>query len=211
MLSEISAQLQAGNAKLVKELVEKAITNGLSAQTILNDGLLAGMDIIGKKFKAGEIYVPEVLMAARAMNTGAMLLKSLLINENAKNIGKACIGTVFGDKHDIGKNLVKMMLESKGIEVVDLGTNVAAESFVKTAIEQSCDIICASALLTTTMPVMEEIVKCAESEGIRSQVKIMIGGAPVTEEFCKRINADAYTPDAVSAAERAYGFLTEGK
>ena len=205
-MNEISLQLQAGKAKIVKTLVQQAIDEGLPAQTILEEGLLAGMNIIGEKFKNNEIFVPEVLIAARAMNMGATLLKPLLAADGVKANGKVCIGTVKGDLHDIGKNLVKMMLEGKGLEVIDLGTDVAPETFVQTAKEQGCQVICCSALLTTTMSVMGDVVKAAEAAGIRDSVKIMVGGAPVTESFCNQIGADAYTPDATSAAEKAVSF-----
>lgn len=206
IFNEISAQLQAGKAKAVKELVQQAINDGIPAQEILEKGLIAGMSIIGEKFKNGDIYVPEVLVAARAMNQGATILKPLLAQEGVESIGKACIGTVEGDLHDIGKNLVKMMLEGKGIEVIDLGTDVSHEKFINTAIEENCQIICCSALLTTTMPVMAEVVKAAEEAGIRDKVKIMVGGAPVTEEFANQIGADAYTCDAASCADLAVSF-----
>lgn len=202
-MQEISLKLQAGKAKDVKALVAQAIDEGVSAKTILEEGLLSGMSVIGEKFKNNEVFVPEVLVAARAMNMGASLLKPLLADAGVKATGKVCIGTVKGDLHDIGKNLVKMMLEGKGMEVVDLGTDVAPETFIQTAKEQGCQIICCSALLTTTMGVMEDVVKAAKDAGIRDQVKIMIGGAPVTEAFCKQIGADAYTPDAASAADKA--------
>lgn len=208
-LNEISVKLQAGKAKEVKALVQQAIDEGLSAQTILEQGLLSGMGVIGEKFKNNEVFVPDVLVAARAMNMGASLLKPLLAEAGVKARGKACIGTVKGDLHDIGKNLVKMMMEGKGIEVVDLGTDVAPETFVQAAIEQSCQIICCSALLTTTMGVMEDVVRAAEEAGIRGKVKIMVGGAPVTEAFCRRIGADAYTPDAASAANQAALFCAQ--
>ncbi len=206
ILSEISTQLQAGKAKLVKEMVQQAIDEGISAETILKEGLVAGMNVIGEKFKNNEVFVPEVLVAARAMNQGAALLKPLLVQEGVKSVGKVCIGTVQGDLHDIGKNIVKMMLEGKGFEVIDLGTDVPAEVFVNTAKEQNCQIICCSALLTTTMGVMGDVVKAAEAAGIRDQVKIMIGGAPINEDFCREIGADAYTSDAASCADRALAF-----
>ncbi|MBO4406778.1 MAG: corrinoid protein [Clostridia bacterium] len=206
MLNEISAQLQRGRAKNVKELVTNALEAGLSAEKILNEGLLAGMTEVGEKFKTGEVYVPEVLVAARAMNAGVEILKPLLAAEGVKATGRVCIGTVQGDLHDIGKNLVKMMLEGKGLEVIDLGTDVSPDTFVNTAIEQNCQVICCSALLTTTMGVMEEVVKKAEAAGIRDKVKIMIGGAPVDEAYCRKIGADKYTPDAASAADAAVAF-----
>ena len=205
-LNEISLQLQAGKAKIVKTLVQQAIDEGIPAQKILEEGLLAGMSVIGEKFKNNEVFVPEVLVAARAMNMGANLLKPLLAEDGVKATGKVCIGTVKGDLHDIGKNLVKMMMEGKGLEVVDLGTDVSAETFVNTAKEQNCQVICCSALLTTTMDVMADVVKAAEAAGIRDQVKIMVGGAPVTDAFAQQIGADAYTPDAASAADCAVKF-----
>ena len=205
-LHEISVQLQAGKAKIVKTLVQQAIDEGIPAQQILEEGLLDGMNVIGEKFKNNEVFVPEVLVAARAMSMGAALLKPLLAAEGVKASGRVCIGTVKGDLHDIGKNLVKMMLEGKGMEVIDLGTDVSPETFVQTAKEQNCQIICCSALLTTTMNVMGEVVKAAEAAGIRDQVKIMVGGAPVTEAFCQQIGADAYTSDAASAADKAVEF-----
>jgi len=208
MLSQISENLQKGKAKIVKQLVQEAIDAGISAQDILEKGLIAGMNVVGEKFRNNEIFVPEVLVAARALNMGSALLKPLLAADGVKASGKVCIGTVQGDLHDIGKNLVKMMMEGKGLEVVDLGTDVSAETFVKTAIDQECQIICCSALLTTTMPVMADVVKAAEAAGIREKVKIMIGGAPVTKEFCAQIGADAYTSDAASAADQAVAFCS---
>ncbi len=205
-LNEISVQLQAGKAKVVKELVRQAIDAGVPAQQILDEGLLAGMNVIGEKFKNNEVFVPDVLLAARAMNQGIALLKPLLAQDDVRAVGRVCIGTVRGDLHDIGKNIVRMMMESKGLEVVDLGTDVAPETFVQTAIEQNCQIICCSALLTTTMSVMGEVVKAVEAAGIRDKVKIMIGGAPVTDTFCQQIGADAYTSDAASAADQAVAF-----
>ena len=207
-LQDISMKLQAGKAKDVKVLVQQAIDEGIPAQTILEEGLLSGMSVIGEKFKNNEVFVPEVLVAARAMNMGANLLKPLLAEAGVKASGKVCIGTVKGDLHDIGKNLVKMMLEGKGLEVIDLGTDVAPETFVRTAQDEGCNIICCSALLTTTMGVMGDVVKAAESAGIRERVKIMVGGAPVTDAFCSQIGADAYTPDAATAADVAVSFCS---
>ena len=203
ILTDISENLQKGKAKVVKELVQQAIDQGIPVEQILDEGLLSGMNVVGEKFKNNEVFVPEVLVAARAMNMGAQLLKPLLAEAGVKASGKVCIGTVQGDLHDIGKNLVKMMMEGKGLEVIDLGTDVSPETFVKTAVEQDCQIICCSALLTTTMGVMGEVVKQAEAAGIRDKVKIMVGGAPVTEAFCEQIGADCYTADAASAADAA--------
>ncbi len=206
ILNEISETLQKGRAKVVAELVQKALDDGIPAERVLKEGLVPGMNVIGDKFKNNEVYVPEVLVAARAMNMGAQVLKPYLAASGVKATGRACIGTVKGDLHDIGKNLVKMMLEGKGIEVIDLGTDVAPETFVQTAIDRNCTIICCSALLTTTMGVMAEVVEKAKEAGIRDKVKIMVGGAPVDEEFCKKIGADVYTPDAASAADAAAAF-----
>ena len=203
ILNDISENLQRGKAKVVKELVQQAIDQGIPAQQILDEGLLSGMNVVGEKFKNNEVFVPEVLVAARAMNMGASLLKPLLAESGLKASGRVCIGTVKGDLHDIGKNLVKMMMEGKGLEVIDLGTDVDPETFVETAQKENCSVICCSALLTTTMGVMGDVVKAAEAAGIRDHVKIMVGGAPVTEAFCQQINADKYTPDAATAADVA--------
>lgn len=208
ILEEISAYLQAGKAKIVREKVQEAIDAGVPVGQILNDGLMAGMNIIGVKFKNNEVFVPEVLVAARAMNKGVELLKPLLAQSGAKAAGRAVLGTVQGDLHDIGKNLVRMMLESKGIEVVDLGVDVPPENFVKAAMDENCQLICCSALLTTTMGVMQDVVDAAKSAGIRNQVTIMVGGAPVTQAFCEQIGADIYTADAASAAEAALAVCT---
>ena len=203
ILEDISQNFQSRKAKIVKTLVQQAVDEGYAADTILNDGLMAGMSIIGEKFKNNEVFVPEVLVAARAMNMGVNVLKPLLASEGNKSVGKACLGTVLGDLHDIGKNLVKMMLESKGIEVIDLGVDVPPEKFIQTAINEHCQLICCSALLTTTMGVMKDVVEAAKAAGIRDQVTIMVGGAPVTQAFCDQIGADIYTPDAASAADAA--------
>lgn len=203
ILNDISENLQMGKAKAVKELVQQAVDEGISAKDILQDGLLAGMDVIGVKFKNNEVFVPEVLVAARAMNMGVTILKPLLAESGVEASGKVCLGTVKGDLHDIGKNLVKMMMEGKGLQVIDLGTDVPPEKFVETAVNEGCQIICCSALLTTTMGVMEDVVKAAVSAGIRDKVKIMVGGAPVTDTFCKQIGADKYSADAASAADAA--------
>ena len=206
IIIEISENLQKGKSKVVKALVQQALDEGCKPADILNDGLLHGMNIIGEKFKTNEVYVPEVLVAARAMNMGMQILKPYLAEEGVTATGRVCIGTVQGDLHDIGKNLVKMMMEGKGLEVIDLGTDVSPETFVNTAKEQNCRVICCSALLTTTMGVMEEVVRAAEAASIRDQVKIMVGGAPVTDDFRAKIGADGYTVDAASAADMAVAF-----
>ena len=205
--TELNKMVETGKAKIVKQLVEAAIAEGADPKEILEQGLLPGMSVIGEKFKNNEVYVPEVLIAARAMTAGTTLLKSLLVSADVQAPGKAVIGTVKGDLHDIGKNLVKMMLEGKGITVIDLGTDVSAEQFVNAAIENEAQIICCSALLTTTMSEMEEVVKEATAKGIREKVFIMVGGAPITQEFCDKIGADCYTSDAAAAAEAAIAYL----
>jgi len=205
ILNEISINLQQGRAKNVKELVQKAIDEGIEPKKILEEGLLAGMSVIGEKFKNNEVYVPDVLIAARAMNAGTEVLKPLLVSSGVKAIGKVVLGTVKGDLHDIGKNLVRMMMEGKGLEVIDLGVDVPAEKFVVAAKENGAKIIAASALLTTTMPEMKNIVEAVKNEGLRDEITIMVGGAPVNDNFCKSIGADIYTPDAASAADAALG------
>ncbi len=207
-LNELSEALQKGRAKLVQELVPRALEEGIAPRAILEEGLLSGMSAVGEKFKSGAMFVPQVLMAAKAMNAGTELLKPHLTGESAAPLGRACLGTVKGDLHDIGKNLVRMMFEGQGIEVVDLGVDVAPETFVRTAMEQDCQIIACSALLTTSMPAMGSVVEATQAAGIRDKVKIMVGGAPVTERFCTDIGADAYTPDAASAAAVAAEFLS---
>ncbi|MCL2162924.1 MAG: corrinoid protein [Oscillospiraceae bacterium] len=203
ILNEISEALQQGKAKNVKELVQKAIDEGISAKQILEEGLLAGMGIIGAKFKNNEVYVPDVLIAARAMNTGSELLKPLLAESGVKATGKVVLGTVKGDLHDIGKNLVRMMMEGKGLEVVDIGIDAPVEKFINTAKETGAQVIACSALLTTTMGEMKNVVEAVVAAGFRDKIKIMVGGAPVNENFCKNIGADIYTPDAASAADAA--------
>ena len=207
ILTDISENLQRGKAKIVKELVQQAIDEGIPVQQILDEGLLSGMGVIGEKFKNNEVFVPEVLVAARAMNMGAQLLKPLMADAGVEAAGKVCIGTVKGDLHDIGKNLVKIMMEGSGLEVVDLGVDVTAEQFVDAAVEQHCDIIACSSLLTTTMPEMRAVVELSKARGIRDQVKIFVGGAPITQGYSDEIGADAYCPDAASAARTAVAML----
>lgn len=206
---ELNKMVATGKVKAVKELVNAAVEEGVSPKDILEKGLLPGMNEIGEKFKNNEVYVPEVLIAARAMNAGTAILKPLMSAGDVVAPGTAVIGTVKGDLHDIGKNLVKMMLEGKGINVIDLGVDVSAEKFIEEAKANNANLICCSALLTTTMGEMEAVVKKAEEEGIRDQVWIMIGGAPVTQEYCDKIGADCYTADAASAADAALEHLTK--
>jgi corrinoid protein of di/trimethylamine methyltransferase len=202
-LEDISAFLQKGRANEVKANVQKALDEGIPAQSILEDGLMAGMNIIGGKFKRNEVYVPEVLIAARAMNAGLEPLKPHLASAGVKSRGTVIIGTVKGDLHDIGKNLVKMMMEGKGLEVHDIGVDVSSDKFIAAAKEFNADIVCCSALLTTTMTEMKKVVEDIVGSGLRDKLIIMVGGAPITDTFCKQIGADIYTPDAASAAEAA--------
>lgn len=204
-LIEISSFLQKGRTKNVITLVQEAIEEGMDAIDILNKGLLSGMNVVGEKFKNEEIFVPEVLVAARAMTKGIEVLKPHLQDEATQGIGTVVIGTVKGDLHDIGKNLVKIMLEGKGIQVIDLGTDVSAETFVEKAIEHHAKIICCSALLTTTMPEMEKVVQLVKEQQL--DMKIMIGGAPVNQDYCDQIQADYYTDDAASASDVALSIL----
>ena len=203
ILTEISELLQKGKANEVKEMAQKGLDEGLAAKSILEEGLMPGMAIIGDKFKKNEVYVPEVLIAARAMNAGIEILKPHMSDSDVNNKGTVVLGTVKGDLHDIGKNLVKIMMEGKGMNVVDLGIDVSPEKFVEAAKESNADVIACSALLTTTMTEMENVVKALEEAGIRDKVTIMVGGAPVTQSFCDSIGADRYAPDAASAADEA--------
>jgi len=203
ILQEIATNLYNGNAPATKELVQKALDQGLGVGEVLNGGLVAGMDQVGKDFKGGELFVPEVLIAARAMNAGMELLKPLLADSDVPSAGKFAVGTVKGDLHDIGKNLVRMMVEGGGFEVLDLGVDVSPEAFVKVVREQKPDVIGMSALLTTTMTSMKDVIEALQEAGLRDSVKIMIGGAPVTEAYAKEIGADGYAPDAASAVDVA--------
>ena len=200
---EMSLLLQRGKAKDLTAMVTEELANGTSPKDILNNALIAGMSVVGDKFKRNEIFVPEVLIAARAMNMALTVLKPALADSGVEPIGTAVICTVKGDLHDIGKNLVKMMIEGTGIKVVDLGVDCSAEKIVEAIKENNADIVCLSALLTTTMMYQKDIIEAIKAAGLRDKVKIMVGGAPVTQQFADEIGADIYTPDAASAAERA--------
>ena len=206
-LKELSLLVQKGNAKKVKELVSLGLEENMSAEEILNEGLISAMGEVGIKFKNNEIYVPEMLIAARAMNAGMQILEPILAAAGVKAIGTAVIGTVKGDLHDIGKNLVRMMLKGIGIEVYDMGVDVSAEAFADKAEEVGAQIVCLSALLTTTMPSMKVIIDEFTKRGIRDKYIFMIGGAPITANFAKQIGADHYTADAATAAEVAKSLL----
>lgn len=207
--AEISQALQNGKSKIVKELIEQALADGASAADILENGLLAGMGVIADKFQKNEVFVPQVLLSARAMNNGVALLKPYLDEAGgSESVGKVILGTVKGDLHDIGKNLVRIMMEGKGIEVVDMGTDVSAQQFYDKCMEENATIVCCSALLTSTMPEMRKVVQIFEENGTHDKVTIFVGGAPVTEAFCKEIGADVYTNDATAAANRAKEILS---
>lgn len=203
LIQEISEYLQKGRAKNVKALVQQALDENMDPKEILNEGLLSGMMAIGTKFKNNEVFVPEVLVAARAMNAGLAILEPKLVEVGNEPVGKAVIGTVKGDLHDIGKNLVVMMLKGAGFEIHDLGVDVEPAAYIDKAEEVGADIICMSALLTTTMPNMQTCVELLKERNLRDKYIVMVGGAPVNESFAEQIGADFYTPDAASAAEMA--------
>ena len=203
-IQEIDQLIQQGRGKKVCETIQAAMDEGISAADILREGMLPAMSAIGEKFKNNEVFVPEVLVAARAMNMGMALLKPYMADCGIEPAGTAVIGTVRGDMHDIGKNLVKMMMEGKGLRVVDLGVDVSPEKFLEAAEENHADIICCSALLTTTMGEIKNILAYLEARNVRGKYKVMIGGAPVSQSYCDAIGADYYTPDAASAADVAY-------
>lgn len=210
ILEEIALYLQKGRAQNVKTLVQQAIEEGYQPQNILNDGLISGMTIIGGRFKRNEVFVPEVLVAARAMNAGLEILRPALIKSGIKPIGKALICTVKGDLHDIGKNLVKMMLEGQGIECYDLGVDVEISKIIEATISYEPDLVCLSALLTTTMMAQKEAVKALKAIMTNKPFKILVGGAPVTESFALEIGADGYAGDAATAAQLAKELLKDG-
>jgi 5-methyltetrahydrofolate--homocysteine methyltransferase len=199
ILQQISESLQRGEDKRVAELTQQAIDAGLEAGQILNEGLLAGMDVIGKRFGANEIFLPEVLLAARAMNAGMNLIKPLLIAGEVRSLGKVVIGTMKGDLHDIGKNLVGVMLKGAGFDVIDLGADVAPERFVETAAAEGARVVGLSALLTTTMVGMKDVVELIKDRGLEGQVKVIVGGAPLSQSFADQIGADGYGYDASNA------------
>lgn len=206
ILQKIASNLYNGEDEIVTDLVRNALAQGLPPQEILQGGLIAGMDEVGRDFKAGDLFVPEVLIAARAMHAGMSVIRPLLAETGVESTGKYVIGTVKGDLHDIGKNLVKMMLEGAGFETIDLGTDVAPEAFVAAVRDHKPKVLGMSALLTTTMVQMKSVVDALEEAGLRGSVKIMIGGAPVTAAYAQQIGADAYAPDAASAVDVARGF-----
>ena len=203
VLQKISEELQKGNYQEVPKLVQEALNAKIPPAKILSDGLISGMDIVGDKFRRDELFMPEVLISAKAMQAGMDILRPKLIEAGVKLAGKVIVGTVKGDLHDIGKNLVGMLMEGAGFQVIDLGIDVPSEKFVEAVKSQKPNVIGLSALLTTTMPKMKEVVESLVEAGIRKTVKVMVGGAPVTEKFARDIGADGYAPDAASAVEKA--------
>ena len=202
VLDEIKDVTIRGKRKLIGPLVQQALDEGTDPQVVL-EAMIAGMDVVGERFSKGECFVPEMLVAARTMGAGTDVLKPALAATGSEPLGKAVIGTVKGDMHDIGKNLVRMMIEGKGVEIDDLGVDVQDEVFVDYVREHpDCEVLCLSALLTTTMPALKDVIDAITEAGLRDQVKIMVGGAPVTQAFADEIGADAYTPDAAACAEK---------
>ena len=204
---EIKAATMAGDQQKVEELTRDAVDKGLEVEKIIQDGFIAAMQVVGQKFGAGEIYIPEMLIAARAMKTGMEIVKPLLVGESTHSIAKVVLGTVKGDLHDIGKNLVGMMLEGAGFEVIDLGIDVSADAFVEAVKRDQPSFVAMSALLTTTMDQMQIVVDKLQSEGLRSDVKIFVGGAPVNQDFAEKIGADGYGDNAGQAAEMMQAML----
>jgi 5-methyltetrahydrofolate--homocysteine methyltransferase len=200
-LSGITNSLIAGDEGTVINLVQKALNEGADPKEILNDGLIKGMDIVGERMEDGEMFIPEVLMSAKVMTAALDILKPLLAAEDVSAFGKVVIGTVKGDLHDIGKNLVMMMLESSGFQIKDLGADVTPEAFVAAVKENEADILALSALLTTTMPMMQQTINAIEESGLREKIKVIVGGAPVNQKFADKIGADGYAPDAGSASK----------
>ena len=209
LLNEISEKLQRGKAKDVAALVEQALAEGIAPESILNDGLVVGMNVIGDKFRENQVFVPEVLVAARAMNAGLKILKPALAGAGVEPLGTAVICTVKGDMHDIGKNLVKMMIEGQGIACIDLGVDVDPEIIVETVKNNDVQLVCLSALLTTTMHGQKDVIDALCAANLRDKVRVMVGGAPVTQAYAVEIGADCYTLDAASAAKEAVRLIRE--
>lgn len=207
LLDQLKDYLQKGDSQQVSLLTQKAVDEGVEVRAVLDDGLIAGMNIVGAKFKEHQIFLPDVLMAAKAMYAGMDIIKPMMIKEGIPTIGKVVIGTVHGDLHDIGKNLVGIMLKGAGFDVIDLGRDVRAEKFIEAAVESDAGIIGMSALLTTTMPVMKKVIELARESGLYERVKIIVGGAPLSNEYAEQIGAHAYCFDGVNAVDRVKEFL----
>ncbi|NIM57508.1 MAG: cobalamin-binding protein [Candidatus Aminicenantes bacterium] len=209
IFEQIADEVQQGNSDSVEVLTKKALAEEISAEDILNNGLVAGMNIVSEKFKNNEIFIPEVLISAKSMYSGLGIIKPLLAESNVKSKGKVVIGTVKGDLHDIGKNIVAMLLQGAGFDVIDLGADVPKEKFLEFVKKERADIVGMSALLTTTMIYMKETIDLLKNAGLRENVKVIIGGAPVTESYADQIDADGYAPDAASAVDLTKKLLGE--
>jgi len=207
IFEQMQKDLYEGKFDEVESATKTALEEGIAAQEILNDGLIAGMNIVGRDFKAGDLFIPEVLMCARAMHAGLDVLRPLLAESGAASMGKIILGTVAGDLHDIGKNLVSMLLQGAGYDIIDLGTDVKPEQFVVAVRDEGADLIGMSAMLTTTMPSMKSTINALIEAGIRDKVKVIVGGAPVTSKFAEEIGADSYAPDAGTAVDTARQLL----
>lgn len=209
ILEEITRAIEQGKILQTRALVQRAIDQGISPGDILNGPLLQGMKAVGRRFSRSGGMVSDTLASTKAINESLELLKPLLVPAGRPPIGRACIGTVQGDLHDVGKNMVRLLLENRGIEILDLGVDVAPEAFVRAVVEDGCELVCCSALLSSTMPEMKRVVDALKRAGVRDRVLVMVGGLPVTERFCKRIGADIYTTDGFEAAEKAEQALLE--
>jgi 5-methyltetrahydrofolate--homocysteine methyltransferase len=209
ILEEMADEVQKGNSDSVEALVKRALSQNMSAEEILNGGLVEGMNTVSEKFKNNEIFIPEVLISAKAMTSGLEILNPLLAEANVISKGKVVIGTVKGDLHDIGKNIVAMLLQGAGFDVVDLGADVPLEKFVEFVRKERADVVGMSALLTTTMIFMKDVIEALKNAGLRENIKIIIGGAPVTESYASQIQADGYAPDAASAVDLTKRLLNE--
>ena len=209
LLEDISKSIEEGKIRRTKELVKLAVDGGTNPRTVLTEGLLSGLKAVGRKFDRDSFMVTEMLVSSRCINESMEILKPMLLPPGSRPIGKGCIGTVRGDLHDVGKNIVKLMLQSRGIEIVDLGVDVPPQDFVRAVTEDGCELVCCSALLTATMPEMPRVIRALRDAGVRDKVIVMVGGIPVTAAYAKRIGADIYSEDGFAAAERAEQALLE--
>ena len=203
LLEDISKSIEEGKIRRTKELVKLAVDGGTNPRTVLSEGLLSGLKAVGRKFDRDSFMVTEMLVSSRCINESMEILKPMLLPPGSRPIGKGCIGTVRGDLHDVGKNIVKLMLESRGIEIIDLGVDVPAQDFVRAVREEGCRLVCCSALLTATVPELPRIIRALRDAGVRDQVIVMVGGVPVTAAYAKRIGADIFSEDGYAAAEKA--------
>ena len=209
LLEDISKSIEEGKIRRTKELVKLAVEGGTNPRTVLTDGLLSGLKAVGRRFDRDSFMVTDMLVSSRCINESMEILKPMLLPPGSKPIARGCIGTVRGDLHDVGKNIVRLMLESRGFEILDLGVDVPPEAFVRAGTEDGCEIVCCSALLTATMPEMPRVIRALRDAGVRDKVIVMVGGIPVTAAYAKRIGADIYSEDGFAAAERAEQALLE--